>query len=154
MDIMMFDSSLLVRAQKTSVFSMFSSASSCRLRRAAADDQALAQLLGQHAAACVAALDHLHRVLVLQPLGQACPDVAAAGDHDALVGLVDAAQLGHHLADVLARRDEEHLVVGLDHRVALGDDRPVAGGRSPRRAYRPWACARGSDSCWPTIGPP
>ena len=48
--------------------------------------------------------------------------------------LVHAAQLAHHLADVLGGGEEEHLVAGLDHRVAVGDDRPGRRGRWRRRA--------------------
>ena len=49
-------------------------------------------------------------------------------------GSVELAQLPHDRAAVLARGDEEHLVVGFDHGVALGDDPdPVAEDRRDPR---------------------
>ena len=50
------------------------------------------------------------------------PDVAATRQYDPAYRLVELAQLSHHRAAVLLRGDEEHLVVGFDHGVALGND--------------------------------
>ena len=83
--------------------------------------QLLAQILG----ASHVAFDDLHRVVAFQLFRQALADVAAAGDEDALVGVVQPPQLAHDDADVFARGNEEHLVVGLDDGVALGDDGAV-----------------------------
>ena len=73
-----------------------------------------------------AALDDLHLVAALDGLGQALADIAAAGDDDPLVAVVEPAHLAHYRADMGLGGDEEDFVVGLDHRVALGNDRPVA----------------------------
>ncbi|MCY1213466.1 hypothetical protein D9M72_252470 [compost metagenome] len=70
--------------------------------------------------------DDLHLVTALDGFGQALADVAATGDHHALVAVFQAAQLAHHRANVPLGGDEEDFVVGLDHGVALGQDRPVA----------------------------
>jgi hypothetical protein len=62
---------------------------------------------------------------------EARADVAAAGEDQSLVGLLQAAEFAHHRADVLRRGDEEDLVVGLDDGVALRLDGaivPVDGG--------------------------
>ncbi len=52
--------------------------------------------------------------------------MAAASNDDAFVVVVQAAHLAHYRADVAARRDEEHLVISFDDRIALRQDRLVA----------------------------
>ena len=86
----------------------------------------LFELLRQELRALAALLDDLDLVGGLERLGQAPADVAAAGEHHPPQRLIGLAQLGHDLGDVLLGRDEEHLVLGLDHGLALGDDRAPA----------------------------
>ena len=59
-------------------------------------------------------------------LRQPFADIAAPGNHHAAEVPLHLAQLAHHRADIPAGRQEKHLVVGFNHRVAPGDDRPVA----------------------------
>ena len=59
-------------------------------------------------------------------LRQAFADIAAPGNHHAAEVPLHLAQLAHHRADIPAGRQEKHLVVGFNHRVAPGNDRPVA----------------------------
>ena len=84
------------------------------------------QAVGQVAAAGRITLDDLHLVTAFDGLGQAFTDVAAAGDDDAFVAVFQAAHLAHHRADMALGGDEEDFVVGLDHRIALGQNRPIA----------------------------
>ena len=61
-------------------------------------------------------------VLLFELARQRQADVAAAGDHHAPRRRFFLADLAHELADVVARRDEEHLVAFLDDGVAIGHD--------------------------------
>ena len=65
-------------------------------------------------------------VAMLNGFRQAVTDVAAAGDNDALVVMLQAAQLTHDRTDIVFGGDEEHLIVGFDHGVAFRDDWPAA----------------------------
>ena len=60
-------------------------------------------------------------------------DVAAPREHHGPNPALVVPELSEDVPDVLARGDEEHLVVHLDHRVAVGDDRPAPAvdGRHP-----------------------
>ena len=101
---------------------MFSSISSSSSAASPLQHDGVAQDLGDAPRAGRVALDELDLVAVLDALREPQADVAAARDHDALHRVLDAAQLAHDLAHVLGGGDEEHLVVVLDHRVALGRD--------------------------------
>src|SRR4029079_4596658 len=81
-----------------------------------------AQLLGDLARARPIALDHLDLVRRLERAREVEADVAAARDHDFADRIVELAHLAEHGANVLARRDEEHLVVFLDHGVSVRDE--------------------------------
>ena len=70
------------------------------------------------------ALDDLDLVVLFELLRKTQPDVAAAGDHDAPHRFLALAHLAHHQADVLGGGEEEHLVAGLDHGVALRAQAP------------------------------
>jgi hypothetical protein len=67
--------------------------------------------------AAAVAFDELD-VVLLDGLGEAQADVAAAGDDDPADRLVHAAQLGHHPADVGGGGDDEDFVAALDDGVA------------------------------------
>src|SRR5690554_1478268 len=73
------------------------------------------QLACQQVAARQVTFYQFHLVVVFNGTGQACPDIAPAGDDDALVGAIQSTQLTHDRADIAPCRDEEHLVIGLDH---------------------------------------
>src|ERR1017187_2101941 len=92
----------------------------------ALQDQRDIEAGGQLFAAALVVLDDLDRVVALERARKPQADVAAARDHDPAYRLVLAAQLLHHLADILAGGEAEHLVAGLDHGGTLGHDRPVA----------------------------
>ena len=96
-----------------------------------------------------AALDDLHLVAALDGLGQALADIAAAGDDDPLVAVVEPAHLAHYRADMGLGGDEEDFVVGLDHRVALGNDRPVAAVIAATRVSTFGMCSRNWRSSCP-----
>ena len=63
---------------------------------------------------------------MLDALGEPVADVAAAGDQDALVVVLQPAQFAHHRADIVLGGDEEDLVVRFDHRVAFRNDGAAA----------------------------
>src|SRR5690606_6024400 len=65
-------------------------------------------------------------VTVLHALGEPETDIAATGDDNALVVVFQPAQLAHHRANVVARRDKEHFVVGFDNGGAFRLDGAVA----------------------------
>ncbi|MNP10626.1 hypothetical protein D3C76_1027820 [compost metagenome] len=71
-------------------------------------------------------LDDLHLVTAFDGLGQTLADLPATGDDDALVGLVETAHFAHDRPNVRPCGNEKHFVVRFDHRIALGQDRPVA----------------------------
>ena len=72
------------------------------------------------------ALKYFHVVAVLDALGESVTDVAAAGNQDTLVVVLQPAQFAHYRTDIVLGSDEEDLVVRFDHRVAFGNDGPAA----------------------------
>src|SRR5580692_5102369 len=90
--------------------------------RIAVQHDGAVQELGHAARALAVALDELHLILVLEFARQPDPDVAAARDDDAPRRRFLAPHLLHDHADVLACRQEKHLVAVLDDRLALGLD--------------------------------
>src|SRR5690606_31203404 len=81
-------------------------------------------------------LDDLHPVLGFDGFGQALADIAAAGDHEGLVVLLDPAHFAHYRTDILGGGNEEDLVIGYDQGIALGGDRAVtAEDRRDPRCY-------------------
>ena len=63
---------------------------------------------------------------LLERLGDAQADIAAAGDHDPLDGLHRAPQLAHDGPDVFLGSEQEHFVTVFDDRLAGRHDRPLA----------------------------
>src|SRR5471032_2438167 len=82
--------------------------------------------VGQMPAARRVHLDDLYLVAAFDGFGQALADLPTAGDDDAFVGLVQPAHFAHDRANIRFGGDEKYFVVGLDHGIALGQDRPVA----------------------------
>ena len=80
------------------------------------------QHVRKRATTIVGTLDHLHLVVFFQPLGECGANIAATGDHDAVIGLVDFTKLGCDLADMLLRGNKENLVIGLYYRRAFRND--------------------------------
>ena len=134
----MFASSELVSAANTSALSMFSSSSSSSSAASPCSTMVRFRRSETRRARLRVALDELHLVLVLEIAREPEADVAAAGDHHAARRRLLAAHLLHDDADVLARRQEEHLVAVLDDGVALGLDAPAGAvdGRDARVGRR------------------
>ncbi|MNC28476.1 hypothetical protein D3C75_766810 [compost metagenome] len=70
-------------------------------------------------------LDDFHLITAFDGLGQTLANLPATGDDDAFIGFVETAHFAHHRTNVRLGGDKKYFVVGLDHRVALGQDRPV-----------------------------
>ena len=51
--------------------------------------------------------------------------MSAAGDDNSLVGFLGATHLRHDVADIRCRCDKKNLVVRLNDRIPLRNDRPV-----------------------------
>jgi hypothetical protein len=92
------------------------------VRRVAHEHERVAEVLRDVPGALRLALDDLHLVLLVERLREPEADVAAARDHDALDRVLRASASPHDDADVLRRRDEEHLVAVEDLGVAIGLD--------------------------------
>ena len=119
----MFASSAFVTATNTSALSTFSSSSSSSSAESPCNTTALVSCSRNLPGALIVALDDLYLVIRLfERAREIEPDVAAARDHDLAHRIVELAHLAQHGADVLARRNEEHLVIFLDHGVAVRDD--------------------------------
>ncbi len=118
----MFASSELVSAANTSALSMFSSSSSSSSAASPCSTVVRFKSSDTRRARFAVALDELHLVLVLELAREPEADVAAARDDHAPRRRLLAPHLLHDHADVLARRQEEHLVAVLDHRLAFGLD--------------------------------
>src|SRR2546423_225157 len=69
--------------------------------------------------------DQLDLITMLDLLGESPADIAAATQHDALHGLVHAAQLAQDPANVPRVRYEKHFIACLHHGIALRNDGTV-----------------------------
>ena len=63
---------------------------------------------------------------MLDALGEPITDVAAAGNQNAFVVVLQTAQFTHHRTDIVLGGDEEDFIIRFDHRVAFGNDGPAA----------------------------
>ena len=95
------------------------------VRGAALQHHRAVERVRQIAAACSAHFDDLDLITAFNGLGQPLTDLSAAGNHDALVALVQAAHFAHHSANVGAGCDEKDFVVCLDHGIATGGNRTI-----------------------------
>ena len=67
-------------------------------------------------------LQQLYVIFTFQRLCQPLADIATPGKHDSLHRLIQLAHLRHNSTDILGRRDEEDLVIGLDDLVTIRND--------------------------------
>jgi len=70
----------------------------------------------------VPSFNHFHLIRGFERLSQAHADITATGDYDSPYRVVQLAHFAQYGSDILARRDEEHLVVFFDDRIAIGND--------------------------------
>ena len=64
-------------------------------------------------------------VVFFQRLGQTETNIAAAGNHQAMIGFLKSTQLAHHFANILFRRDKENLIAIFNNGFSGGKDRAI-----------------------------
>lgn len=77
-------------------------------------DDRILQLFGKLSGTLLIALDQLHAVVFLRAVRETRADVAAADQHNALVGFLQTLEFAHYRANMLRCGDKEDFVASFN----------------------------------------